>query len=316
MPKLCLFLIAFILGLECFSQTAVTPYDYVYVNFNNGGNLDYLLINPEDSLNSWTIGTPDKEIFTQTPSLYTDTNLYYQSNLHSWFQVKLDDFSSGGPTYVSLDMVLDTEPGKDGMYIEVSKDGGESFINIIHDTIIGPLGDFFNFEMTEGLYSSTDTLFNGIQGFSGSQDINLSLFWIKECIGPKFVSKAKSINDSLIVRFNFISDSVETEHEGVQITDFEMQIVLCFGLDELATNSYQLINNPSSDFIEIVSQVIGDMGSTYILFDELGRIVKQDIISQKERFSIDIESLKPGMYMLRIIDKDEKPISFHKVIKS
>jgi hypothetical protein len=313
-----LLMLVFMMSFSSYSQTPLNGqiYDGVWLDFTNQDNLEYLLIDSTNTDNIWHIGIPYKNMFIESPSLFTETNLYYGPNIHSWFQIKMNDYQNGGPTYMYLNAILDTEEGKDGMYVEVSYDGGMSFVNIVHDTLPGYLQGSYTPWLSQVLYSETDTLYNGEPGFSGSQNLYTEITWQDYCVHPESQnSQHTQLQDSMIVRFNFISDSISTQHEGVQINDFYMEVVLCFGLDENGTNAFLLRKNPTSDYIQLenIDHLYAKLD--YEVLDLQGKQMMNGHFFSAELNQIDISTLEKGMYLLYIKSQDQGLVSNHRILK-
>jgi len=308
-----LLLIAGALPFAFFAQVGVEgiSYENIFLNFEDESLFDYVLINPDDSLNSWNIGWTDKFSGDSISAIFTDTAETYANNLHSWFQVRLNDHIIGGPTYVQFELSGSTETG-DGMYIEVSYDNGENFENIIFDTIPGEwVGSYTPYDSY--LYSEEDTLFNGEPGFSGEIDEFVYLQWQGFCVNqPRNFFNA----DSMLVRFNFVSDSVASSHPGFAIDNFQMEVALCFNIDEVTSNQFELIQNPVHNSIEIRSLESGISNYSYELYSLQGKLIQSASGIYQKTLRINSQNLSQGNYILMIRDEDKALISRHKIVKN
>ncbi len=176
--------------------------------------------------NIWQIGKPSKSYFNSAwlaeRAIMTDSIHPYPIDNYSWFELYFGEFnlSWGYPNdiFVQFHHKFDTDSLKDGGYITVSYDNGITWSNIIHDNVFGemnPQGESGN------LYTDDDLLFNGEEGFSGRSDD-----WITTWFAWYHLLAKKSINaeigDTMILRFNFVSDSIQTNKEGWLIDDIRL----------------------------------------------------------------------------------------------
>jgi hypothetical protein len=180
----------------------------------------------------------------------------------------------------------DFEKNKDGGIIETSYDNGLSWQNIIYDPTI-----MDNVDYVSGLYNLNDTIdsFNDKPGFTGLQDeINEVeiVFWTSWQI----------FEDTVLLRFTIVSDSIESNNEGWMLDNFVFGYFYV-GIDENEHNNNIYISpNPSNSIITINSPV--------------ERITKIEIISLNgvqilERYntnSICIDKIQAGFYLIKIND--------------
>lgn len=164
------------------------------------------------SQNLWTIGLPAKPFFDTAYSIpnaiLTDTINPYASNNHSYFDLIIPDYEEYLNLILSFKHKYQTDSLIDGGYIEISYDNGASWVDVLKDPTEIRV---FN---TENMYAISDTLDGGISGFSGTsdwQDTKIQWVW-------KFPVSLLN-NDTLQLRFNFISDSLQTNKAGWMIDD-------------------------------------------------------------------------------------------------
>ncbi len=260
---------------------------------------NYIVI-PDSSANIWEIGMPDKVFFDAAHisdvAIMTDTNDYYTAGCNDYFYLSIPYPQPDwwGEGILSFYHKFDTDTLTDGCLIEVSYDNGNTWLNVIDD--VNHINTVFL-----GLYG--DTLNNGDYAFSGKsngwQYVELYWFWIamvKE-------DAPKMLFDTLMVKFQFTSDSVNTNKEGWMLDD------IVFRGYEVIGNIYKTENPdirvypvPSSN--EVIFESVSNSleGSDYILFDITGKIVKTGKISTN---SISIKDLKSGLYYYKIIFNEE-----------
>lgn len=273
---------------------------------------------PTDSNNIWQIGQPNKIIFDSAFSLnsgiVTDTVNYYPSNNHSLFQVNV-------PTSFSYAILLsfmhriDSDSGRDGGYLEISTDYGATWVNIVYDSI-NTQGNF-PFISTdtprENFYSSSDTLFNGQPGFSGTSNgwIKSQCMWIWAYpIRPANQDTVLSgVSDSVFFRFHFISDSIDNGKEGWLIDDIKIHWVF---LGYSINNIKDLIKvsvapNPAKNEVIINFKNTDRSKHTVYVRDLQGRSVINFYDIKGNKLSIPRGSIPSGMYFVTVEnEKGEK----------
>jgi hypothetical protein len=317
MKRAIIFLTLFLSGLLNFSQAqnkinvGDTLGPWYVINFDNSSNY----INIDTSIqNVWQIGSPQKIIFNSALSLphaiITDTIHTYPANNYSYFDLLIGDFNFNGyyygRTYIDFWHKYDTDTLKDGGYITVSWDKGLTWKNIIEDTISGmftPADQFLT-----NLYTLNDTLFNGEHGFSGKSNgwVLASFLW------QGLV--AKNIPDTMILRFNFISDSINNNKEGWMIDNIRLySIEQGGGVNELSDfHIIKISPNPFSSSTEILLDK-NYKNIDLSVFDLQGKIIKEKIIKNCNKVNLDRAEIENGFYFLRII-LDNKIMLTKKII--
>lgn len=313
MKKLILFfLFAGALITSSHAQTKLAPGDSTIWNvINFDSTINYIHIDTS-AQNLWQIGPPQKTIFNSAYSppnvIITDTVNNYPTNNHSWFDLYVGNFNFSGmyPDDIFFDFryKIDSDTLKDGGYITVSWDKGLTWMNIIKDTVC------YNFvENSPGnngvpnLYTDTDTLYNGEYGFSGrTQDwIRASFEWFRLPV------KTLNLPDTMILRFNFISDSIPDSREGWMIDDIRLfSIDLGGGIHDLLNNkSITVYPNPAADYITIENK--NNLNQHYNL--SLKNIQGQELFSDKietlNTNTIDLAGFANGIYFLRLQNEQE-----------
>jgi hypothetical protein len=295
-------------ALSGFSQLPLNPGDtlgiWTVISFDQP--TPYITIDPAGNL--WQIGAPQKtffsEAYTAPNAMVTDTINLYPADNHSSFTLAVGGFNMNEWYYI-YDIFLDfrhkfdTDTLKDGGYIQVSWDKGITWMNIIHDTVY--------WEVTPGttwdpgnisLYSESDTLYNGEFGFSGNSGgwIHTSMTW--HLIPVK--SQMDFPPDTMLIRFNFISDNTDNPHEGWMIDQIRLfSIDLGSGICEDGTSHSHVAPNP----MKTSSAVILDntyQNVSYELTDMQGRVVERKNLGTCDEFSINRGTLLPGLYLLNI----------------
>lgn len=258
--------------------------------------------------NIWQIGQPQKTIFNSARSLpnaiVTDTLHPYPVNNHSWFDIILSQETMGiyYPWNLFIDFYykLDSDPGKDGGFISVSYDYGATWTNVLNDTIYDEvlLGGINYLD----LYNEQDTLFNGEYGISGSvSEWAYSYSYWHELR----VKGIQEMPDSILVRFNFISDDVNTNREGWMIDDLRLFAVDL--ADDVKKTDHLIVRafpNPSTDYITVeLDKQYADVKLELTTLN--GRILQEYMYSNTQKIQLQRRGIPTGVYMLNIITNDE-----------
>lgn len=264
------------------------------------------------SNNIWQIGTPNKILFdssySSSKALVTDTSNYYPINNHSTFEIHLAEAPHLVEVYFKYK--LDTDTLRDGFNIDLLYDTTIGWISAT-DTFPGFMegGPLVNSFLN--LYSLDDTLYNGEFGMSGSsdgwQEATIGLIWSLP------IKQYSEIIDTLIFRFNFISDSIETNHEGMMIDDIRVIAPILGNIDEVEDDYFTAFPNPVDDILtlELDEQVNEDFQLKII--DCLGReLINDEIINEKKE--INTEDWKKGVYFVSLYNNAQL-LTTQKIIK-
>lgn len=311
-PKLKLFvmknftlpILALVFSMQLHAQERVFNYDTI--DFESP---TYYLSIDTSSANVWQVCKPNKTFFDSAYSadsaIVTNCIGFYPDTNHSYFDLYITyENHPGYPAdmFYEFKHKYHTENGLDGGYISVSFDMGDSWINIIdepEDNFWDELPGFDSYN----LYTSEDTLFNGEYGFSGnSKDwITTEFSWL---VIPVTAEKS-AIGDTMIMRFNFISDSSSSDHEGWMIDDIRLFSIEVWGIDDLnASMPVEVYPNPANSelYIELDREY---QRIDVEVFDMAGKRIGRYHFAGTDRFSLDCSAMKDGMYLLRTtLDSD------------
>ncbi|MFW5700525.1 MAG: T9SS type A sorting domain-containing protein [Cyclobacteriaceae bacterium] len=267
------------------------------------GAIDLIQIDTIDESNVWEIGIVSEKSFFDTA--YSDdkalvTNLsgtYPNNNLSSFF-VKI-------PTYSGLNLIhafhidffhmFQTDSLSDGGFVEVSYDGGNTWINAVHDTLLSSNDDteFQGYYAFEG-YSKTDTLNNGIAAFTGT-----SKGWQRCGYLREFMNSSLFESDTIVLKVTFYSDSkIEgVSKDGWIIDDFS--IFAAYGLVDVENQTLkeEIDIYCGSDYCHITLHNSNSELTVFELFSLNGKKIKSFRLPDTSSFSIDINGLKPGVYI-------------------
>jgi hypothetical protein len=210
--KTILFLVLLTMSIQLYSQYEPREsHDSITFEFTP----EFIKVDTSSS-NIWQIGIPDKTFFnsgfSSLNAIVTDTIGYYPGNNYSYFDIFIGRFNNDwypGNIFIQFQHKFDTDTLKDGGYITYSYDNGLSWNKIEehwskYDQIID----------SKNLYTETQVLANGERGFSGNSNgwISTMICWFVPPASLK--STFEMPGDSLIVRFNFVSDAIDNHKEG------------------------------------------------------------------------------------------------------
>lgn len=274
-----------------------SPYQYIEIG--------------SDPNNIWEVGVPSKTFFNSAFSpikaIVTDVNNYYSVNNHSFFDLYVGAYNSDWFPYemfFEIQHKFDTDTLKDGGYITVSYDMGQTWVNIINDSPSANTYEVPNANniYVENLYQNTDTLFNGEYGFSGKSEdwVTTRFSW-----WSPGVKSLNSAGDTMIMRFNFISDNIETNKEGWMIDDIRLYSKNVGGKinNKETAKSVIILPNPTNDFF-VIKGIIPQNEDCEI-YNLQGELVKRVIISNSES-KVSVKDLGSGIYIVKVGQQTKK----------
>jgi len=193
---------------------------------------------------------------------------------------------------------MNTDTLMDGEYITVSYDMGNTWQNVIDDTC-----DWFdqtpkNFGYWgKLLYTNEDTLFNGEKGFSGSiSDWQEVMF---EWVSMAVKKGDNSYNDTMVVRFNFISDGTENAREGWMIDNLRL-IVIDYGgniHENSLISNLEIFPNPIKDKAIIRTKDKQQINNIE-LFSIAGQLIRSYTVNNFE-YNLKTGDLPSGIYFVK-----------------
>lgn len=299
------------LNLNSYSQNDY-PINWDTIQFEEP--YQYLIIDTS-SQNIWQIGRPQKSFFDSAYSKFnaivTDTIGFYPVNNYSYFDLYIGAFNYfyeyPYDIYVEFKHKFDTDPLKDGGYLTVSYDKGNTWTNIIDDSTYyygsPPRSE------NENLYSDADTLFNGEKGFSGRSSGWITTRFSWHAVLVK--SAVTEIGDTMILRFNFISDNINTNKEGWMIDDIRLHSEYLGSAvkDIKASSLMKIYPNPSTGQFQV--DVNSQKNMTFEICDLTGKILYSKDFSST--IQIDLKGLTAGLY-LATLKCQEKILETKKII--
>jgi hypothetical protein len=185
----------------------------------------------------------------------------------------------------------DLEMNIDGGIIETSWDDGVSWQNLIFDTLI--MNNVFD---TQNMYTAQDTIwaFNNQPGFTGFQDslvLSSITFW----------SNFEINYDTLLLRYTFKSDSVNTDNEGWMLDEFQFGGFLV-GIEDNYEPSDQLIIYPNPVYDRLSISLNNEDVYNVRIYSMLGVKIAEYANSK----TIFIGDIPIGLYIIEVNDKYRK----------
>lgn len=277
--KTTLLTIFMVLTFNAFGQNDPQTLFAVFIDFETPHDSFTLSLNIDtiNSDNIWQIGQPQKTVFNQAESipnaLITDTMNTYPINNVSSFVVNYPNYNC--PEFHGS-YYADTDTLNDYGTIELSTDNGQTWIDLLNDNTNST-------SISKPILTGNS---NGWQFFSLVFYDYVDLFE----------------EDSIWVKFTFISDSIDTQHDGLMFDN------LAFCISGNSQNLYQLNNlkvfpNPTSDVLNFQFEELIDNAEIRI-YSTIGQLMQnQNIINTNVQF--DISSWNKGIYFYGIYVEGE-----------
>lgn len=268
-----------------------------------------------DTTNSidWQIGTPSKTHFDSaysvTNAIVTDTLTNYPLNSNMHFDLHVQNNIPHG-NLIEFWHKLDSDSLLDGGFIEVSKDTGVTWVNLLEEDSLNPQMTI----MSENMYSSSDSLYNGEKGFSGSisewKKVRILIDW-----GYPVKASSWPLGDFQL-RFKFISDNIETNKEGWMIDNLTVSQVL--NSQSVVEESFLkpiIYPNPTTNNLTVqFNESTNIEGLSVSIYNALG----QEISSEEVRtmsHSVSLKENAKGIYRL-IIKENNRVVYNSSIVKN
>jgi len=261
-----------------------------YLNFDNGQNLHHLKIdNISNPNNIWQIGVPQKSHFNVAHSIpnviVTQKTNPYPINDTSVFIIK--NTANGGFTaphtviirgYYSVYSDTLTDFGK----FEFSPNNGSTWVDLINSGTYSPYIMW---------YSPKPTLSGNSNGWKRFE-VNIAQ------LGPLFNIH---FNDTVLYRFTFISDNIQTNKDGLMFDSFEF-IYFFEGINETNKNNiFSISPCPALDIITIYQKIFISYTTPELsIYNLQGQLLIQQNLTKTET-EIDISGLQPGVYFATLL---------------
>jgi len=281
------------------------------ISFENN-NTRFITIVPI-AQNIWQIGTPSKNFFNQAYSIpraiITDSIASYPINNLSSFDLSTGEFNITGYLYnifIDFRHKFDTDTLRDGGSVSISWDKGQSWMNIITDSLSQQLYDespaHYSYSPYANLkiYTQNDTLFNGDYGFSGKSN-----GWVHTCLAWFDIAYKQPYNppaDTMMLRFTFVSDSIDQGKEGWMIDQIKLySLDLGSGYKDLSSQTRRFVISPNP--VQAIASVLLDHSYShigYIVTDMVGKKILEGTQGTITELHLDLSSVDRGSYLLTL----------------
>ncbi len=254
---------------------------------------EWIVLSPgQDTV--WQVGLSRKQFLQEppydSPVIITGTVDGYPPNLDESFTVAIPEsyYSSLWPEGIfSFYHRYQTDSPGDGGFIEISYDYGETWVNVLFDT---------NHIMSHftGLYTGEDTLSGGVPAFTGSAGewIYTELHWVWLALVK---SSGSTIQGRPMIRFRFLSDSIDTDRGGWAINRMVFRGYDVSGSVDPTPDGRSLIYpNPATDYLHISFPVHRDQ-LFLTIYSTDGKIALKKRLEGIS--SAGISRLNPGFYV-------------------
>ncbi len=251
----------------------------------------YVVI-PDPSNNLWVYGESQKTSLSHVGKvLITDSVQSYPNGTNASLEIHWPAWNQYPLSLImGFHHSMHSDSLHDGGIIEVSRDYGATWTNVIEDQT----NMLF---LSNELYTSNDTLYTGEKGFSGSfSDRYTEIEWI-------WLFPIKDFpTDTMYYRFRFISDTIDQTKEGWMISDLTFSFAdLGSGIEEVALFDISITPNPSNGWIAINSSSEVERA---ILRDLNGNVVHTELLDNKK--VLNISGLSKGLFFLQLDSSDHR----------
>jgi hypothetical protein len=253
--------------------------------------------------NNWEIGQPNKAVFQNAHSepnaIVTKLNTYYSSNDTSVFTIiyKADmGLDWYGRVTISADYRIDSDTLTDYGTIEYSPDNGLTWIDLLTDTFYYQLG-LYQWNGPKPVFSGSSS---GWQKFYLQITDHTNLFNI-------------SYGDTVLFRFTFISDSIQTFRDGWMIDNISIEDIV-EGIEEFHAKpiNISIYPNPVSS-VAVIESDTPLHKAALIVYNAQGQKVKQLSDIDGQRITVECGHLPNGLYFVQLIEQN-KPVATAKLI--
>jgi hypothetical protein len=257
--------------------------------------------------NIWQIGNPLKTVFSSAFSppnvMITDTSDVYPTNDTSSFIIRhrvnfSTGFNSGGDVSIYGRYQVNSDSLADYGMLEFSPDNGFTWVNLLTDT--------FYYKQWAYEWLLEKPVFTG-----NSQG------WVPFCATVKGFSQffRLSPGDTVLYRFSFISDSLQTNKDGLMFDDLQFFDV-GEGIDEHKGQFHsKVFPNPGADHISIEFDNNKKEDFSLTISNIQGQTILHKEISRNGIIQLDMESYKPGVYLYKLLNLNSMQNSWGKIIK-
>lgn len=299
--------------------------EYLGYNYDTTGILNYNVLGL-DSI--WMAGIPNKSVWdtsylheqSRPKALLTDTVNPYPPNNHSVMEINVEK-----PAWTAMynycwslfvlqfDFACDTDTLKDGMYIEISFDGGQSFVNSMNPEAIlnankGP-DNIDNFSVSQmsiigdSVLGYTGNIINNVYepglNYPYMESFSLGLWW--DDVHGYDVTNAK-------VRMHFVSDSIDNTRQGIMLDYLSVYVeewchYIGIENEKQDTDKPFLYPNPLTRESKIQYNNNSNKLAKLNIYNSTGALIHKTK-TYNDHFMIGNKNFKSGIYFYQLIVGD------------
>jgi hypothetical protein len=282
--------------LFCSQLTTAQMWYYQYFDGANTNPSNSIMTTIQtSSTNIWQVGKPQKTLFSSastTPNvIVTDTVNYYPVKNVSTFSFSIFNTVFPAPTAITAlrwKQKLDMDQGLDGGIVEYSSNSGLTWFNAHNNPNVY---QYYGF-----LPANKDTLPSGQYCFSGTdntwRDIWLCLGW-----------PVTTANDTIMFRFTFRSDSINTNKEGWMIDNMMAYFTVFHPVKSISQTEYvNVYPNMTNGVLNVEAQKLSDSDeiTSLELYDISGKLV-ESYGRNKVKVVLDLSKHPDGLYNLKVV---------------
>ena len=238
-----------------------------------------------DANSLWQQGNANKSVFqTVQPVLITDTINAYPINAAESFELHWPVYQHSFFNFIlTFEHSMDTPHYQDGGRIEISYDYGQTWLSVEEDANSNIAVN------TQNFYQTTDTLFDGDQGFSGQfSNLISSIQWV-------WILPLKDMpTDTMYYRFRFLSDSTSEIKDGWMLHHIWFSYAELDGglTEQFATKKwFEVAPNPTNGQVSIATVL---PSFTVSVSDQTG----QELLRVENEKTLNLSGFQKGVYWL------------------
>ena len=122
-----------------------------------------------------------------------------------------------------------------------------------------------------------------------------------------------SLNDSVQIRFSFISDSIFDSKDGLMFDYIQIYDGIFSNNEEVSGQDIEIYPNPTSDILNL--RLKTNTNSRIELYNLQGELINSwKVESNNSNLQLDISQLEVGVYVLRVIENGDVVLT-EKILK-
>ena len=300
MKKLICYFLFIVINKFSYSQNK----DFYYnINFDTYYPVEIFSFDTtENGVNKWVRTVPNKsvlnEAYSGSAALITYPNNTYPSNDTSSLTITYrrgDGCSEVHTAIISGWYYVNSDTLTDHGYIEMSLDKGQTWINLFSDSIINLI---YPFVLDTPVFSGNS---NGWQPFYMSL---AKIGWYYDI----------EIGDTILYRFTFVSDSIDTFKDGLMFDDLSLYDY-SEGIKSTVNDFKSTIHpNPLENHSIIEFENNNKDFHQLVIYNSQGQKVIQSDIVNVNYFELEGNSLQPGVYLYQILNLDSSKTSSGRIV--